>query len=1091
MHKLLLSCILVLFIIHGLNLSAQDSTAYFNSNELIQKAIELHDKKEYEQALAYYSMIHKSDTNYAYAASEKMLTLIALNRYEEAVKTGYEAIELKTQYLPATYDLLGTSLDYNGQTEEALTTFEKALENYPYHRQMIYNYGVTLRRAKKYKEAQEQFERALALEPFHASSHLQLAELSLLQGFRAKALIGYYSYLAISPNQIGTISNIESILNDANEEEGSISPYSSNGFEVLDAIIKAKIATQESYKPSINLNFKLTRHAEVIVKGLNRIETTDDFWGKFYLPFYQKLEEKKLLDAFLYTLVSGVNNEEIQSWIKKNNKGIQNLGTHAQETWGNYRFIQKAEIKGKIQDYEFWYYDNGKLRAVGNSDDQSNPQGPWEYYYTNGVINAEGDYDMQSTKIGTWTYYFPNGAVSSKETYDKNGNLTGDVISYHENGQVASIVPYTNGVGEGLVKRYLDCGLLEEEYTISNDLYEGSGSYYRTNGSKASDYTTTNGQLEGEYLVYHPNGKVMEALIYKEGVIHGLYKSFYPNGQLQQQGEYSNGTLDGHWLGFHPNGVKKFEVSYKEDKLSGTAKYYTDDGVMTELINYDDSGNLTGLYEAFDIDGKPFYKYEYDSGRITSFQFFNKKGEVISKGEHNLKDTTLMEGYNPAGLLNFRAYLYKGYQNGVTTFFHKNGNVKYSIQVVDNLWNGEYLEYHDNGQLKLKTTYLEGTNTGWVQQFSESGTLTSEGMSVNGNGEQVWKNYFPNGKVHEEKYLIGGELHGESTYYDYAGRIQSVDTWQLGKLIKSIEYDTLGNTKREYDIPLGVGEFKRISAQGNIVQRQTFSCGQTVGKILNYYDNGQLESESEIQLGNYSGDIKIYYPDGQLSVEGQYNAGLYDSLWVWYDAFGNKNSESFYKEGLINGNATFYHFNGSMESTCNYVLDEKHGTCEYYSPEGHLQMIKTYDRHIGAVSYQYLNEDSTLASPKSIDLKKETIVTSYFQNGKISVKQTYRNGLLDGASEYYNTQGELVQIANYKNGIEHGDQKKYFDNGKLAIETHWIDGSEEGISKYYYPNGQLMRTITYRSDQKNGWETWYKEDGTVFLKTMYRNNQIY
>lgn len=1072
-------------------LAAQDTTAYFNSNEVIKQAITLHDEEKYDEALSYYQLVHPSDSNYAWSLSEQVLTLMTKGDYEDAISLGRKGITMKSEHAASIYDLLGSSLDYNDQIEEALKVFEEGLAKYPYNRQMIYNYGVTLRNAERFEEAQKQFMKALSLEPFHTRSHLQLAELSVLQGFRAKAMISYYTYIALVPSDLNTISTVEELLVDADEDEGSIAPYSSNGYEELDAIIKAKIAVQESFKPSVKLNFKITRHAEVIVKRLTDRTPTDDFWGEFYLPFYQQLEKEKLLDAFLYTLASGVNNDDIQSWIKKNDKDIQALGNLARNTWFNYRFINPATVADIENQYEFWYYDSGKLQAIGNSDDEANPQGPWIYFYSNAEINAQGNYNMNSQKVGLWKYYYPDGTISSEETYDEQGNLTGTGINYHKNGEVASIIPYVNGVGEGLVKRYYDCGALEEEYTISNNQSEGSGIYYNPDGNKASEYLAKNGLLDGRYTTYFADGKVMEELAYKEGMREGTYTSYYDNGQVRETGLYKEDLLEGPWKGFYKNGQKQFENEYNAGKLKGQAKYYYQSGSVKDIINYDDEGNLEGLYQNYDIDEKLAFEYQYDSGRLRKYTFYDKQQKVLSTGTSNSADVTIMEGYKPTGILSFKAQLVNGMENGLTTYYHSNGKTRYTVEVENGTWNGEYLEYHDNGNLKTKTTYVDGNNTGWYEEYDEAGTLKNTGMSIDGNAEQVWKLYFPNGNISQKRYFLNGTLQGQDVTYDTDGRIFSVDIYESGKLLSYQEYDTLGQPGQRHVFPLGNGELVKTSVNGAKVHIQNFVCGISDGQVINNYENGQVYTESMVEAGSYEGEFKSYFPDGTLSTVGSYEKDTPAGQWFWYHYNGNKDTEYTYENGMLNGLLVDYYLNGQIKSSCNYIDDEKDGPCTYYSPEGELQLIKTYDRHSGAVSYQYLNKDSTLTAPKPIDIAAKTEVKAYFRNGKISRSQTYLNGVLDGKSENFSSSGQVLEVSNYKNGLQHGEQLEYYSNGQLMYSSNWKNGNEEGISKYYYPSGQLMRTVTYVANQKAGWETWYNEKGEVMVKTMYRNNQAY
>lgn len=74
------------------------------------------------------------------------------------------------------------------------------------------------------------------------------------------------------------------------------------------------------------------------------------------------------------------------------------------------------------------------------------------------------------------------------------------------------------------------------------------------------------------------------------------------------------------------------------------------------------------------------------------------------------------------------------------------------------------------------------------------------------------------------------------------------------------------------------------------------------------------------------------------------------------------------------------------------------------------------------------------------------IVETFYSNGQLEFKETYKNGKLDGPHKSYYENGELKSEGN---GV--GVYKEYYNNGRIKEE---ID--ENGSYKRYERNGKLM-----------------------------------
>lgn len=59
-------------------------------------------------------------------------------------------------------------------------------------------------------------------------------------------------------------------------------------------------------------------------------------------------------------------------------------------------------------------------------------------------------------------------------------------------------------------------------------------------------------------------------------------------------------------------------------------------------------------------------------------------------------------------------------------------------------------------------------------------------------------------------------------------------------------------------------------------------------------------------------------------------------------------------------------------------------------------------------------------------------------------KKLYKDGRLNGRSEFYYDNGKLESIEPYKDGELHGVVTRYYNNGKIRSRIHFVDGMRGG-----------------------------------------------
>ena len=78
---------------------------------------------------------------------------------------------------------------------------------------------------------------------------------------------------------------------------------------------------------------------------------------------------------------------------------------------------------------------------------------------------------------------------------------------------------------------------------------------------------------------------------------------------------------------------------------------------------------------------------------------------------------------------------------------------------------------------------------------------------------------------------------------------------------------------------------------------------------------------------------------------------------------------------------------------------------------------------------------------------------AFHENGQISNRQNYQDGLLHGLVQYFHENGQLSSSLNYTNGKEDGLEEMYAENGETLGSGNWINGLQDGEHRFMREDG--------------------------------------
>lgn len=131
------------------------------------------------------------------------------------------------------------------------------------------------------------------------------------------------------------------------------------------------------------------------------------------------------------------------------------------------------------------------------------------------------------------------------------------------------------------------------------------------------------------------------------------------------------------------------------------------------------------------------------------------------------------------------------------------------------------------------------------------------------------------------------------------------------------------------------------------------------------------------------------------------------------------------------------------ETTC-FITGEK---------ESEFEFVKTNDKD-GIPYLWYLGSTNN-------KFKLDGVSRSWFKNGQLRIKSTYRNGKQIGVDSTWYENGQLATMNNYVDGKIEGTSRGWHKNGKLKSDFNYLNGQYNGAITTYWRNGQIKRKDQY------------------------------
>lgn len=1063
-----------------------------DSDSLINEGIALHDAGKYREAIAVYDRVSTADSNYVLSLYEKALSYQADSLFEQAEKSCELALKQSTDRHrePELYSLYGNITDNLGRTERALAIYDSAIALYPAFTSLYVNKIVALINTKQYDKAEKVLNQALLIDPYSASLHYYNGMVAFNKGKIVPALLSYISYLVVLPegkNKSKVISVLSSIANNDDAVVQLISNRTAEtpaNFQEIEQLLASKIALENAYKP-LSLNDPICRQLQMMLEKLQYDQNDPDFAMQYYVPLYRKIFDDKQFAPFINHIFSGVDLDEIKSYLKKNNKEIKQFAANATAYLNQVRDTRELVAGKREQAAEHYHYENGKLYGHGLLKNDLN-LGKWTYFFTSGNLKTVGQFDENGKRQGVWKYRYFNGIAEGEESH-LNGELDGLVWYNYDNGKPSLKGVYKNGVQDGEFVRYFKTGGIYSTETYQKGQLTGTRKVFYSSGSLNSVEEYKDGKSEGPFVVYYSNGNKQKEGSMTNGKLTGAYVYYFENGIKAIEGQYENGLSVGRWTRYHENGKIKSTQNYLNDLSDGEyAEYYNNGQLFTKYTNKKGKTDSEASY--YDRDGKLFSILLFDNDKVKWSKYFDKNGKQISFSEMKNKQINLV-AFTPNGQKNSETfYNEKGNIEGERKFFSPSGTLKAINTYRDGDLEGISVDYFGNKSKKFETNYKNGSKDGYFTSYFFHGTKSQEGWYVNDQAQGTWLDYYSNSVVSKRSEFLNDKLQGLSTSYWPDGKKQSETYSEEGEMVRIVQYDTLGNVINTASVADGSGKVTLVYVNGKKQVEGSYVNNLPVGEWKAYYFDGKINSVKYYKNGLQDSISREYFYNGKLITEGKFRYGKKIGEWNTYLRTGVLSEKATYEDDQIVGKRFSYYASGKLQTETEYVDGARDGISDRFDENG-LLMIRLIYKNGSLAAYTYHDKNKNFVPEITVNSGNGKI-TGYYSDGKKSVEFELADDELVNADNRYYSNGQISVESREDFGNTEGILKYYYPDGKVKAVSNFVHNQEEGSFKEYYPSGSIKAEGVASLGLFHGPYKTYDEKGKLTETQVYYFNQL-
>lgn len=338
-----LFCSLLLLFTFTIVVAAQDikppkltpSPTTEKQKALINEGVVLHDRGDYDGAIAKYQEVLKENPDNIHALYEMGFSLMMKKDYKKSLETAYKGAQYKSDLLSRFYVSIGNNLDYLGESKKSVEVYKKGIELAPTESLLYFNLAVTYLNMNKPDDAKANLKKAAQFNPNHPSSHLYLGTIFSKTGYNIPALFALSRFMVLEPKSERASAAFpmlkQSLLGGASQGNNpnqinvffNTSPKKDEGdFSTMDMVVSlgGALAISEKNKGKSELESfigQVHKFFAVLVEQSDKADKSKFAW-KHYVPYFVEMEKRNFVEPFAYYISQGSKMEGVEEWLKAN-----------------------------------------------------------------------------------------------------------------------------------------------------------------------------------------------------------------------------------------------------------------------------------------------------------------------------------------------------------------------------------------------------------------------------------------------------------------------------------------------------------------------------------------------------------------------------------------------------------------------------------------------------------------------------------------------------------------------------------------------------------------------------------------------------
>ncbi|MBN1981298.1 MAG: toxin-antitoxin system YwqK family antitoxin [Chitinivibrionales bacterium] len=184
------------------------------------------------------------------------------------------------------------------------------------------------------------------------------------------------------------------------------------------------------------------------------------------------------------------------------------------------------------------------------------------------------------------------------------------------------------------------------------------------------------------------------------------------------------------------------------------------------------------------------------------------------------------------------------------------------------------------------------------------------------------------GKVKSDQFMLNGKPDSTTTIY-----------YGNGQKYKEITYIQDKKTRKE----MIHGKEMKWYENGQVEFETNYDHGTPVGTSVSYFSDGTKASETSFVNGVKSGTETMWYSNGKMKKQVNYTNGNMNGTYKeWYET-GNPKREDTFVNDVLDGTSIMYHPNGKKETECVYKAGKLNGIKQEWRENGKIAARATYE----------------------------------------------------------------------------------------------------------------------------------------------------